>query len=90
MSSHLGCFQKSISVFLVFSPKLLTFSTVTGTLLYSQFICLISIKAMPKRTYQPKKIKRARRHGFTKRMSTATGQEVIKRRRRKGRKKLSA
>lgn len=42
-----------------------------------------------KRTYQPKKKKRAKVHGFLKRMSTKDGQEIIKRRRRKGRKKLS-
>lgn len=44
---------------------------------------------MPKRTYQPKKIKRARKHGFLKRSSTAEGIKVIKRRRAKGRKLLS-
>jgi len=42
-----------------------------------------------KRTYQPKKKKRAKVHGFLKRMSTKDGREIIKRRRRKGRKKLS-
>ncbi|MDD3607793.1 MAG: 50S ribosomal protein L34 [Candidatus Moranbacteria bacterium] len=44
---------------------------------------------MPKRTYQPKKRKRARRHGFLKRSATQNGQQVLKRRRQKGRKKLS-
>ncbi|TXH07183.1 MAG: 50S ribosomal protein L34 [Candidatus Moraniibacteriota bacterium] len=42
-----------------------------------------------KRTYQPKKLRRARRHGFLKRMSEKGGQAVITRRRRQGRKRLA-
>jgi large subunit ribosomal protein L34 len=44
---------------------------------------------MPKRTYQPKKRKRAKTHGFLSRKKSATGKQVLLRRARKGRKKLS-
>lgn len=44
---------------------------------------------MSKRTYQPKKLKRMRKHGFLKRMDSRDGQKVMKRRRNKGRKKLT-
>ena len=42
-----------------------------------------------KRTYQPKKIKRARTHGFLKRKSSTAGKKIINRRKNKGRYKLT-
>ena len=43
-----------------------------------------------KRTYQPKKRQRSKVHGFRQRMSSTSGKNVLKRRRNKGRAKLSA
>lgn len=42
-----------------------------------------------KRTWQPKKKKRMRKHGFLKRMASRGGRKVIRRRILKGRKKLT-
>ncbi|WP_073045633.1 50S ribosomal protein L34 [Dethiosulfatibacter aminovorans] len=43
-----------------------------------------------KRTYQPKKRQRSKEHGFRKRMKNRSGRNILKKRRLKGRKRLSA
>lgn len=44
---------------------------------------------MSKRTWQPKRKKRLKVHGFLKRMSTSSGKNIINKRRAKGRKNLT-
>jgi large subunit ribosomal protein L34 len=44
---------------------------------------------MSKRTFQPKKRRRAKVHGFIARMATRTGRLVLKRRRLKGRQRIA-
>ncbi|MDD2657179.1 MAG: 50S ribosomal protein L34 [Candidatus Pacebacteria bacterium] len=45
---------------------------------------------MGKMTYQPKKRKRAKTHGFLTRSKTASGRKIVQARRRAGRKSLTA
>jgi len=61
----------------------------SGTLPFFVFLVYIFVYMATKRTYQPKKRKRAKTHGFLSRSKTPAGRATIARRRQKGRARLA-
>lgn len=62
------------------------FEFILKNIIYTLYLGGVTMK----RTFQPKKLHREKTHGFMKRMKTAAGRAVLKARRAKGRKVISA